>query len=139
MNKIRTVVFTNGCFDILHEGHMKLLKECKAMGDLLFLGLNTNESVKKIKGPNRPINSEQLRAHNLYETGYVDAVLFFNEDTPAELLRKVRPDILVKGSDWAIDKVVGKDFVESYGGRVELIDLVPGVSTTKIIEEQKLA
>lgn len=130
----RTIVFTNGCFDILHVGHITLLNKARALGDQLIVGLNSDASVRRIKGEKRPIVSEQERAHILSAIAAVDFVVLFNEDTPMDLIRRLRPDVLVKGSDYTVDKVVGHDIVESYGGRVALVDLVAGFSTTNVVE-----
>jgi D-beta-D-heptose 7-phosphate kinase/D-beta-D-heptose 1-phosphate adenosyltransferase len=126
----KKVVFTNGCFDVLHSGHVTLLEKAAAFGDFLVVGLNSDESVRRLKGPTRPINNEQDRARVLGALESVGAVALFTQDTPIDLIRLVRPDTLVKGADYTKDKVVGADIVESYGGRVELVDLVAGKSTT---------
>ena len=128
------IVFTNGFFDILHVGHITLLGKSKALGDKLIVGLNSDASIRRNKGDKRPIVSEQERAHILAALESVDYVVLFDEDTPVDLLRALKPDILVKGADYALDDVVGRDVVESYGGKVALIDLVPGFSTTSIVE-----
>jgi D-beta-D-heptose 7-phosphate kinase / D-beta-D-heptose 1-phosphate adenosyltransferase len=129
-----TIVFTNGFFDILHVGHVTLLGKSKALGDKLIVGLNSDASIRRNKGEKRPFVSEQERAHILAALESVDYVVLFDEDTPLDLLRALKPDILVKGSDYALDDVVGRDVVESYGGKVALVDLVPGFSTTSIVE-----
>lgn len=130
----KKIVFTNGCFDILHPGHVQLLREAKGEGDVLVVGLNTDASVKRLgKGDNRPVNSEQNRAIVLGGLASVDYVCLFDEDTPLELIKAVKPDVLVKGSDYAPDKVVGREFVESRGGRLYLVKLVEGHSTTSIL------
>ena len=126
----KRVVFTNGCFDVLHSGHVTLLEKAAAFGDFLVVGLNNDDSVKRLKGPTRPINNEQDRARVLGALESVGAVAVFTQDTPLELIKAVQPDTLVKGADYTKDKVVGADVVESYGGRVELVDLVAGKSTT---------
>ena len=130
----QTIVFTNGFFDILHVGHITLLGKSKALGDKLIVGLNSDASIRRNKGDKRPIVSERERAHILAALESVDYVVLFDEDTPVDLLRALKPDILVKGADYALDDVVGRDVVESYGGKVALIDLVPGFSTTSIVE-----
>ena len=127
-------VFTNGCFDILHVGHLRYLQEAAALGDRLVVGLNSDTSVKRLKGDTRPIFSEQERREMLLGLKPVDEVALFEEDTPLELLKQVRPDILVKGGDWSIDQIVGADFVMSYGGEVKSLCLVDGKSTTGVIE-----
>lgn len=129
----KKVVFTNGCFDILHRGHVEYLQKAKQLGDVLVVGLNTDASVKRLKGPTRPIVEEQDRAIVLAALGVVDYVCLFDEDTPYELIRAIVPDVLVKGADWAIEKVVGRDVVEAAGGVVKTIEFVPDRSTTSII------
>ncbi|MDW7643574.1 MAG: bifunctional D-glycero-beta-D-manno-heptose-7-phosphate kinase/D-glycero-beta-D-manno-heptose 1-phosphate adenylyltransferase HldE [Desulfuromonadales bacterium] len=133
--KGRTVVFTNGCFDLLHVGHVKYLQKARRLGDLLVLGLNSDASIRRLKGPKRPLIDQDERAHILAALDCIDYVVIFDEDTPLELIREVRPHILVKGGDYQADQVVGKDVVESYGGRVELITFVDGKSTTNIVEK----
>ena len=132
-----TIVFTNGCFDILHRGHIEYLEFCKSLGDNveLIVGVNSDNSVRKVKGPGRPINSEDDRAYILKALAVVDSVIIFDEPTPVELIKKVTPDILVKGSDWPLDQVVGKEFVESDGGDVVLAPFVEGKSTTSTIDK----
>ena len=129
------IVFTNGCFDLLHVGHVKYLQKARSLGDLLVLGLNSDDSIRRLKGENRPLIGEEERAHILAALDCIDYVVLFDEDTPLELISTLRPDILVKGGDYTPDAVVGKDVVESYGGRVELITFVDGKSTTNIIEK----
>jgi D-beta-D-heptose 7-phosphate kinase/D-beta-D-heptose 1-phosphate adenosyltransferase len=135
----RRVVFTNGCFDVLHSGHVSLLERAAAEGDFLIVGLNDDASVRRLKGAGRPVNSEDDRARVLGALERVGAVVLFGEDTPMELIRGLRPDVLVKGADYTRATVVGAEFVESYGGRVALIDLVPGKSTTGTIERMRKA
>ncbi|MBU1022909.1 D-glycero-beta-D-manno-heptose 1-phosphate adenylyltransferase [bacterium] len=130
-----TCVFTNGCFDILHAGHIHLLKKCRELGDFLVLGLNSDESIARIKGNNRPVIDQESRKAVLMAIRYVDYILLFNEDTPLNLIIEVKPDILVKGGDYNPDTVVGKDIVESYGGRVEIVPLLDGFSSTTIIDK----
>lgn len=127
------VVFTNGCFDVLHAGHVSLLEKARALGDFLVVGLNDDESVRKLKGAGRPVNSQEDRARVLGALGCVGAVVLFGAPTPMELIEALRPDTLVKGADYTKDRVVGADFVESYGGRVALVDLVQGRSTTSTL------
>jgi D-beta-D-heptose 7-phosphate kinase/D-beta-D-heptose 1-phosphate adenosyltransferase len=131
----RTVVFTNGCFDLLHAGHVKYLQKARAYGDLLVLGLNSDASVQRLKGEKRPLIGQKERAHILAALDCVDYVVIFDEDTPLRLLQAIKPAVLVKGADYTPDQVVGKDLVESYGGRVELVEFVDGKSTTNIIEK----
>jgi len=128
-----TVVFTNGCFDLLHVGHIKYLEASRALGDCLIVGLNTDASVRRLKGASRPILEESERAEILSALSCVDYVVLFDEDTPVELVEAIRPDVLTKGADYATDEIVGAHVVRSYGGRVERIDLVAGKSTTGII------
>lgn len=130
----KKIVFTNGCFDVLHSGHVSLLEQAGACGDFLVVGLNDDASVKRLKGASRPVNGEQDRARVLGALGCVGAVVLFEEDTPLELIKAVRPDVLVKGADYTKDKVVGGSFVEGYGGRVELVKLVEGKSTTGTLQ-----
>ncbi len=128
------IVFTNGCFDLLHPGHISLLHQARALGDRLVVGLNTDDSVRRLKGPQRPILSEHDRAAMLSALECVDLVVYFNEDTPLALIEAIHPDILVKGSDYHPDQVVGKDIVEAYGGTVKLVELIKGYSTTRLTE-----
>ena len=128
------IVFTNGCFDLLHRGHVEYLAKASDKGDVLVVGLNTDASVRRLKGENRPINDEVARATVLASLACVDAVVLFDEDTPYELIKAVRPDVLVKGADYKPEAIVGYDIVTSYGGKVETVDLVEGYSTTGIIK-----
>jgi rfaE bifunctional protein nucleotidyltransferase chain/domain len=135
--KDRKVVFTNGCFDILHKGHVTYLAQAGELGDNLIVGLNSDESVKKLnKGANRPIQDQDSRALILASLHHVSAVILFDEETPAELIKKVQPDVLVKGGDWKPEQIVGYDTVKARGGEVISIDFLPGFSTTAI--EQKI-
>ncbi|MBO9698988.1 MAG: D-glycero-beta-D-manno-heptose 1-phosphate adenylyltransferase [Sporocytophaga sp.] len=131
------VVFTNGCFDILHLGHADYLEKSRSLGDRLIVGLNTDASVRKLKGPERPVNPEYARARILAALEFVDAVILFDEDTPFELISHVIPDILVKGDDYKIENIVGADIVMKHGGEVKTISLVDGFSTTGIIGKIK--
>ncbi len=133
--KGRTVVFTNGCFDLLHVGHVKYLQAARQLGDLLVLGLNSDDSIKRLKGPGRPLIGQDERAHILAALNCIDYVVVFDEDTPLDLITTLRPHILVKGGDYTPEGVVGRELVESYGGRVELINFVDGKSTTNIINK----
>lgn len=128
-----TIVFTNGCFDILHRGHVEYLAQAADLGDKLIVGLNTDASVKRLKGESRPVNDEKSRALLLSALQFVDAVVLFGEDTPYELIKQVQPDILVKGNDYKPEEIVGYDIVTAKGGKVLTIDLVEGFSTTNII------
>lgn len=134
-HKKSKIVFTNGCFDILHCGHLRYLQEAKKLGDILIVGLNSDSSVKELKGENRPINSEMERAEMLCSLEFVDYVVLFSENNPYNLIKVVQPDILVKGADYNVENVIGKDLVEERGGRVELITFVEGKSTTNIISK----
>lgn len=130
------IIFTNGCYDILHPGHVDLLARCKAKGDILILGLNSDDSVRSLgKGDNRPVNTFAVRAYVLAHLASIDYVVEFNESTPLELIDAVRPDVLIKGGDWGIDSIVGKDIVESDGGEVLSLPLLHGFSTTSLIEK----
>ncbi|MEO0814432.1 MAG: D-glycero-beta-D-manno-heptose 1-phosphate adenylyltransferase, partial [Myxococcota bacterium] len=131
----KSVVFTNGCFDVLHMGHLQLLRAASALGDVLVVGLNDDDSVRRLKGEERPVVPGSERAELLASLDCVDAVVMFAEDTPAELVRAVQPDVLVKGGDYRPEDVVGRDTVEARGGRVEIVPLVPGRSTSKIVEK----
>ena len=128
-----TVVFTNGVFDILHPGHVRYLQEARNEGDALIVGLNSDRSVKAIKGPSRPINPEAERAEVLAALGCVDAVVLFDEDDPHGLIDRLQPDVLVKGADWPADRIIGRETVEAGGGRVVRISLAQGYSTSDII------
>src|ERR1700686_1951479 len=129
----KRVVFTNGCYDILHPGHIRLLEQARSLGDVLILALNTDSSVQRLKGPSRPFFSEKDRAAVALELEAVDAVTLFDEDTPRELIAAVLPDVLVKGADWA-HWIAGREEVEAAGGKVMAISLEPGYSTTDIVE-----
>ena len=131
------VVFSNGCFDIIHLGHIDYLEKASQLGTKLIIGINSDRSVKRNKGPQRPVQPEQARARLLAALAFVDAVVLFEEDTPLKLIETLRPHILVKGDDWAIDKIVGADVVTREGGEVKTIPLVKGYSTTSIIEKIK--
>lgn len=130
----RRVAFTNGCFDILHAGHVRYLSAARASADMLVVGLNTDDSVRKIKGPRRPINPENLRAEVLAGLACVDYVILFDEPDPLSLIQSLRPDVLVKGADWPEDQIIGADFVKQQGGRVERIALVQDISTSALIQ-----
>lgn len=131
------IVFTNGCFDILHLGHVEYLEKARAIGDKLVLGLNTDSSVKRIKGEKRPLNDQYSRARILAALSFVDAVTYFDEDTPYELIKQLLPDILVKGNDYLAENIIGADIVIANGGSVETIALVDGYSTTNVIDKIK--
>lgn len=131
----RKVVFTNGCFDILHRGHATYLAQARELGDLLVVGLNTDASVQRLKGPSRPINNQYDRAFLLASLACVDFVILFDEDTPEQLIHTVRPDVLVKGGDYTINTIVGADFVLQNGGIVTTIPFVDGYSTTSTLNK----
>ncbi|MDD5129003.1 MAG: D-glycero-beta-D-manno-heptose 1-phosphate adenylyltransferase [Candidatus Omnitrophica bacterium] len=131
----KRIVFTNGCFDILHYGHTKYLQDARAKGDYLVVGVNSDSSIKKIKGKNRPIINETDRLKVVEALGCVDFVVLFKETNPLKVIMALKPDILVKGSDWSKKKIIGADFVESYGGKVQTVKLVNGRSTSAIINK----
>lgn len=131
----RTVVFTNGVFDLLHVGHLRYLQQARALADALIVGLNSDRSVRQVKGPARPITAEAERAEILEALACVDGVVIFDEPTPHDLIEALQPDILVKGADWAADAIVGRDIVEARGGRVVRVPIEPGHSTTTLIEK----
>lgn len=131
------IVFTNGCFDILHEGHIHLLASCSELGERVIVGLNADTSVKELKGSSRPVNNQQSRAILLAATQFVDAVILFEESTPENLIHALKPNVLVKGGDWKKEEIVGSNFVESYGGQVKTVPYLNGFSTTQIIERSK--
>jgi rfaE bifunctional protein nucleotidyltransferase chain/domain len=131
----RRVVFTNGCFDLLHPGHIRSLEAARALGDVLIVGLNSDESVRSLKGPGRPVIAAEERAEILASLECVDSVLIFDELTPQRVVAALLPDILVKGGDWPGSQIVGREEVEAAGGKVVLIDVVPGYSTTGILKK----
>jgi rfaE bifunctional protein nucleotidyltransferase chain/domain len=133
-NSGKKIVFTNGCFDIFHAGHIDYLEKAKKLGDVLVVGVNSDASVRRIKGDKRPIVDQKYRIRLLEGVQSIDYIMLFEEDTPLDLIKKVRPDILVKGADWKDKGVVGEDFVKTYGGKVKLIDLLPGISTSIMID-----
>lgn len=131
----KTVVFTNGVFDLLHPGHLHYLQHARTLGDALVVGVNSDRSVRAIKGPERPINPEHERAEVLAALACVDGVVVFDEDTPHDLIAALQPDVLVKGADWAQDAIVGRDIVEARGGDVVRVAIEPGYSTTAILQK----
>lgn len=131
----RKIVFTNGCFDVLHYGHVRYLLDAKSLGDLLVVGLNSDGSVRRLKGESRPINGEKERAFVLAALEFVDYIVVFEEDTPEKLIETVKPDVLVKGGDYQIENIVGADFVMQNGGTVTTIPFVEGFSSSRIIEQ----
>ena len=131
----KRIVFTNGCFDLMHVGHTRYLQAARALGDALVVGVNSDSSVRRLeKGQDRPIVPEAQRAEVLAAMSCVDFVVIFDESDPLELIRAVQPDVLVKGGDWAIDRIIGRDIVEARGGMVKTIPLVPGLSTTGLLQ-----
>lgn len=130
----RKIVFTNGCFDILHHGHLDYLAKAADLGHVLVVGVNTDASVQRLKGPERPVTKEQDRLFQLASLLCVDGICLFDEETPISLIRAVKPDVLVKGGDYTIDRIVGADYVQQHGGTVEIIPFVEGYSTTGLIE-----
>ena len=136
-NKNLKVVFTNGCFDLLHIGHVRYLEEAASLGDILIVGINTDASVQKLKGPTRPIQNENDRAEILASLKSVQHTILFGEETPLELIQKIKPDVLVKGGDWAIPQIVGSDFVLKNGGKVLSLQFVDGKSTTSLIQKSQ--
>lgn len=135
--KTRSIVFTNGCFDILHPGHIACLEKAKSFGDHLIVGVNSDASVRRLKGPKRPILDEQTRTQLVAGLEAVDAVVLFSEDTPESLIRILKPSVLVKGGDYKLSNIAGADFVLEAGGKVEIVDLISGYSTSSIIEKIK--
>ncbi len=131
----KTVVFTNGCFDLLHAGHVRYLEAASELGDYLIVAVNSDRSVRGIKTPDRPVNREQYRAEVVAALGFVDAVIIFDDETPFALIQALEPDVLVKGADWPLEGIVGRDIVEAAGGRVVRVPLTEGLSTTAIIEK----
>lgn len=131
----RRIVFTNGCFDLLHPGHVRLLEEARSLGDALVVGLNSDASVRRVKGGSRPLISEMERAEVLAGLAAVDLVVLFDEDTPGEIITRLLPDVLVKGADWSTNEIVGRAEVEASGGKVVSIPLQPGYSTTLILQK----
>lgn len=131
--KNKKIVFTNGCFDILHAGHVSYLSKAKSLGDILVIGLNSDASVKKIKGKSRPVVSQKNRATLLAALEAVDFVVIFSDLTPLKLIKAIKPDVLVKGGDWKKENIVGSDFVESYGGKVKSLAYIKGLSTRSLI------
>lgn len=135
----KKIVFTNGCFDLLHIGHVRYLQEARSLGDVLVVGVNSDASVKRLKGPQRPLQREEDRAEILAALACVDFAVIFEEDTPYELIRLINPQVLVKGGDWTPDKIVGSDLVLAQGGVVRSLHFVDGRSTTKIIQKMDLS
>ncbi|MCM8800807.1 MAG: D-glycero-beta-D-manno-heptose 1-phosphate adenylyltransferase [Candidatus Omnitrophica bacterium] len=134
-NKGKKIVFTNGCFDLLHYGHVKYLEEAKKKGDILVVAINSDNSVRRIKGKNRPVINEKNRLMTVAGLESVDYVILFKEETPLKVITALKPNILIKGADWDKNRIVGRDFVLSYGGKVETVRLVKGLSTTNLIKK----
>ena len=132
----KKIVFTNGCFDLIHIGHVLYLEEAKSLGDILIVAANSDASVSKLKGPHRPIKDEYNRTHILAALASVDMVLVFEEKDPYNIIKQIKPDVLVKGGDWTTEQIIGSDIVLSYGGQVQSLQFVPGYSTTAL--EQKI-
>jgi rfaE bifunctional protein nucleotidyltransferase chain/domain len=133
----KAVVFTNGVFDLVHPGHIRYLRDARALGDALIVAVNSDRSVRSYKDPGRPINPEQERAELIASLAFVDAAVVFDEDTPHAIVRRIQPDVLVKGADWAEDNIVGRDVVEARGGRVVRMELTPGYSTSDLISRAR--
>jgi D-glycero-beta-D-manno-heptose 1-phosphate adenylyltransferase len=133
----KKIVFTNGCFDLLHVGHVRYLQEAKKLGDVLIVGINSDNSVKRLKGPERPIQNESDRAEILCSLHCVTHTILFKEDTPLELIKLIQPDVLVKGGDWPVEKIVGHDVVLNRGGQVKSLNFVEGRSTTALISKSR--
>ena len=133
----KKIVFTNGCFDLLHIGHVRYLKEASRLGDVLIVGVNTDASVKRLKGPDRPIQNENDRAEILASLKCVTHTILFNQETPLELIKSIQPDVLVKGGDWPIEKIVGYEIVQKRGGLVKSLNFIAGRSTTNLISKAK--
>ena len=136
-NQKKKIAFTNGCFDLLHVGHVRYLKQAQSLGNILIVGVNTDLSVQKLKGPTRPIQNENDRAEILASLASVDHTILFAEETPLQLIQAIKPDFLVKGGDWKIEQIVGSDFVIKNGGQVLSLQFVDGKSTTSIVEKSK--
>ena len=131
----KKIVFTNGCFDLLHMGHIDYLAKARDLGDVLVIGLNTDRSVQEIKGPSRPVKDELSRAHILAGMAFVDAIVLFDTETPIELISSLKPDVLVKGGDYAIKEIVGHEVVQKNGGKVCTLDFIEGYSSSKLIHK----
>ena len=134
----KKIIFSNGCFDLLHKGHIDLLAKARSLGDVLIVGLNSDVSVKALKGDKRPIQNQKVRFNNLLKLNSVDLVIIFEEETPLKLIKKIQPNIIVKGQDYKVKHVVGYNTIKSWGGEVVLVPLTKGYSTTSIIKKNKL-
>ncbi len=131
----KKIVFTNGCFDLLHFGHVDYLSEAADLGDVLIVGLNSDDSVRKLKGPKRPVNLQESRSFMLASLSFVSAVIIFDEETPEKLIEFIKPDLLIKGSDYKPEEIAGYNIVKSYGGEVKTVELIPGYSTSNILQK----
>ena len=136
--KFKKIIFSNGCFDLLHKGHIDLLAKARSLGDVLIVGLNSDVSVKALKGDKRPIQNQKVRFNNLLKLNSVDLIIIFEEETPLKLIKKIQPNIIVKGQDYKVKHVVGYNTIKSWGGEVVLVPLTKGYSTTSIIKKNKL-
>ena len=136
--KSSPIVFANGCFDLLHKGHINLLRTAASLGDILIVGLNSDNSIKRIKGPDRPIQKQEIRAKNLLKLEFVQDVFIFEEDTPINLINLLKPKFLVKGGDYKPEEIVGYNEIQSWGGEVKIVKLTPGFSTTISINKKRL-
>lgn len=136
-NRGKTICFTNGCFDLLHPGHIQCLNESKCLADILIVGLNTDSSIRRIKGESRPIESELVRAKNLVDQQVVNYIVLFNEDTPFKLIQAIRPDVITKGGDYREEELIGRNFVYSYGGQCKVVSYLPGYSTSSQLDSHK--
>jgi D-beta-D-heptose 7-phosphate kinase/D-beta-D-heptose 1-phosphate adenosyltransferase len=134
----KKIIFSNGCFDLLHKGHIDLLAKARSLGDVLIVGLNSDVSVKALKGDKRPIQNQKVRFNNLLKLNSVDLIIIFEEETPLNLIKKIQPNIIVKGQDYKVKHVVGYNTIKSWGGEVVLVPLTKGYSTTSIIKKNKL-
>ena len=133
----KTIAFTNGCFDIIHLGHISLLQECSSYADILIVGLNSDNSVKRLKGSERPLNNQEARAKTLAAVQFIDYITLFDADTPIDLITRIKPDVLVKGGDWKPEQIIGADFVQSYGGSVKVVPFIEGYSTSILFDKLK--
>mgnify|MGYP001324794206 CR=1 FL=1 len=131
----KKIIFTNGCFDLLHQGHIDLLNQAKSFGEILIVGLNSDLSIRRLKGVNRPIEILQIRSKNLWDLGIISAIIPFDSDTPMDLIKMINPDFLVKGGDYNIDEIIGSQYIQSMGGAVKVVPITPGFSTTKKIKK----
>ena len=131
----KRIIFTNGCFDLLHQGHIDLLNQAKSFGEILIVGLNSDLSIRRLKGADRPIEILKIRSKNLWDLGIISAIIPFDSDTPIDLIKMINPDFLVKGGDYNIDEIIGSQYIQSMGGAVKVVPITPGFSTTKKIKK----